>query len=100
VSEVSLYRLRPRARFGARPSLLSQNGEDGCRGLPDRARGKQPKAPNSVLRASRNVLGPAVNERFQGALHLNLAQVWPSASNSSQSRPGIISVCSVSQKKF
>jgi len=43
--------------------------------LPEGARGKQPKAPNSVLRASRNVLGPAVNERFEGALHLNLAQV-------------------------
>jgi hypothetical protein len=100
MSEVSLYGVRPFARFGAWPSLLPQNGKDSCRGLPEGARGKQPKAPNSVLRASRNVLGPAVNERFQGALHLNLAQVWPSTSKSSQSRPGIISVCSVSQKKF
>jgi signal transduction histidine kinase len=32
--------------------------------------------------------------------HHRSAQVWPSTSNSSQSRPGIISVCSVSQKKF
>ena len=100
MSEVSLYGIRPRARLGAWPSLLSQNHKDGCRGLPESARSKQPKVPNSVLVAFRNVLGPAVNELFQGALHLNLAQVWPSASNSSQSRPGIISVCSVSQKKF
>jgi len=73
VSEVSLYRLRPRARFEARPSLLSQNGEDGCRGLPDRARGKQPKTPNSVLIRFGDVLGPTVNELFQGAFHFNLA---------------------------
>ena len=73
MSEVSLYGLRPRARFGAWPSLLPQNGEDGCRGLPDRARGKQPKVPNSVLIAFRNVLGPTVNELFQGAFHFNLA---------------------------
>jgi len=63
--EVSLYGIRPRARFGAWPSLLPQNGKDGCRGLPERARSKQPKAPNSVLIAFRNVLGPKVNELFQ-----------------------------------
>src|SRR5260370_26522031 len=73
MSEVSLYRLRPRARFGAWHSLLSQNCEDGCRGLPDRARGKQPKVPNRVLIAFRDVLGPTVNKLFQGAFHFNLA---------------------------
>jgi hypothetical protein len=67
--EVSFYRVRPRARFGARfgawPSLLSQNGKDGCRGLLERARSKQPEAPNSVLIAFRNVLGPTANELLQ-----------------------------------
>jgi hypothetical protein len=63
--EVSLYGICPRARFGAWPFLLCQNDKDGCRGLPGSARSKQPKAPNSVLIAFRNVLRPAVNELFQ-----------------------------------
>ena len=71
--EVSLYGICPRARFGAWPLLLSQNDKDGCRGVPERARSKQPKAPNSVLIAFRNVLGPAIDELFQGTLQLNLA---------------------------
>jgi len=62
--EVMLYGIRPRARFGAWPSLLSENGKDACRGLPERTRGKQPKAANSVLIPLRNVLGPTVNELF------------------------------------
>ena len=49
ISEVSFYGLRSRARLGAWPLLLSQNDKDGCRGLPESARRKQPKAPNSVL---------------------------------------------------
>ena len=65
MSEVSLYGLRPRARLGAWPSLLPQNGKDGRAGLPERARSKQPKAPNSVLTGFRNVLSPTVNELFQ-----------------------------------
>ncbi len=65
MSEISLYGLRPRARLGAWLSILSQNDKDGCRGLPESARTKQPKAPNSVLTGFRNVLGPAVNELFQ-----------------------------------
>jgi len=65
MSEVSLYGLRPRARLGACPSLLSQNDKDGCRGLPESARSKQPKAPNSVLTGFENVLSPTVNELFQ-----------------------------------
>jgi hypothetical protein len=62
--EVSLYGLRPRARLGARPSLLSQNDKDGFGG-PESSRCKQPKAPNSVLMGFRNVLRPTVNELFQ-----------------------------------
>jgi hypothetical protein len=73
MSEVSLYRLRPRARLGAWPSLLPQNDNDGCRCLPQRTRSEQPKIPHSVPIAFRNVLCPAVYELFQGALHLNLA---------------------------
>ncbi len=65
MSEVSLYGIRPRARLGAWPSLLSQDDKDGGRGLPESARSKQPKAPNSVLIGFGNVLGPAVNELFQ-----------------------------------
>ena len=63
--EVSLYGFRPRARFGACPSLLSEKSEDGGRGLPESAWSKQPKAPNSVLIAFRNVLSPTVNELLQ-----------------------------------
>jgi hypothetical protein len=73
MSEVSLYRLRPRARLGAWPSLLSQKGKDGCRSLPESTRSKQPKVPNSMLIAFRNMLGPTVNKLFQGAFHFNLA---------------------------
>jgi hypothetical protein len=47
--EVSLYGICPRARFRARPLLLSQNDKDGCRGVPERAGSKQPKVPNSML---------------------------------------------------
>ena len=65
MSEVSLYGIGPRAGLGTWPSFLSQNGEDGSGGLAKRARSKQPKAPNSVLIAFRNVLRPAVNELFQ-----------------------------------
>ncbi len=67
MSEVSLEGIRPAARFGAWPSLLSQNCKDGCRGLPEGARGKQPKAENSVLIAFWNVLRPTINELFQRA---------------------------------
>jgi hypothetical protein len=56
--EVSLYGICPRARFGAWPLLLSQNDKDGCRGVPERARSKQPKVPNTVLMGFRNVLLP------------------------------------------
>ena len=73
MSEVSFYGLRPGAALGARLALLSQNDKDGCRGLPESARSKQPKVPNSVLTRLRNVLGPTVNELFKGALHLNPA---------------------------
>ena len=73
MSEVSFYGMRPRARSGPGPSLLSQNGKDGCRSLPERARRKQPKVPNSVLIAFRNVLGPTVNELFHRALDLSPA---------------------------
>ena len=73
MSEVSLEGIRPAARFGAWPSLLSQNCKDGCRGLLDRARGKKSKAANSVLIAFRNVLRPTINELFQRALHVNPA---------------------------
>jgi len=55
MSEVSLYGVRPRARSGAWLRLLPQNDKDGRRGLPERARSKQPKAPNGVLIAFRNV---------------------------------------------
>ncbi len=65
MSEVSLYGICPRARFGAWPLLLSQNDKDGGRGVPERARSKQPKAPNSMVMGFRNVLRPAVNELFQ-----------------------------------
>jgi hypothetical protein len=70
MSEVSLYGLRPRARLGAWPPLLSQNDKDGCRGLPESTGSKQPKAPNSVLIGLPNVLGPTLNELFQGAPNL------------------------------
>jgi hypothetical protein len=73
MSEVSLYGVRPRARFGAWPSLLPQNSKDGCRGLPERARSKQPKAPNSVLIGFRNVLGPTTNQLVRFALHFHPA---------------------------
>ena len=65
MSEVPLYGGRVRARFGAWPSLLPQNGKDGRAGLPERAWSKQPKAPNSLLIAFRTVLRPTVNELFQ-----------------------------------
>jgi hypothetical protein len=71
--EVSLYGICPRARFGAWPFLLSQNDKDGCRGVPERVRSKQPKTPNSVLIGFRNVLSPAVNELFRCALNVNPA---------------------------
>jgi hypothetical protein len=71
--EVSLYGFCPRAGLGAGPSLLSQNDEDSCRGAAERARGKQPKTPNRMLAAFRDVLSPTVNELFQRALHLNPA---------------------------
>jgi hypothetical protein len=64
-SEVSLYGIRPTARLGPWLSLLPQNGKDGCGRFAESARSKQPKAPNSVLTAFRNVLGPAVNKFFQ-----------------------------------
>jgi hypothetical protein len=73
-SEVSLYGVRPTVRLGAWLSLLLQNGKDSCRCLVERARSKQPKAPNSVLIVFRNVLRPAVNEFFQRALHINPRQ--------------------------
>jgi hypothetical protein len=65
MSEVSLNRLRPRARFGAWSSLLLQDGKDGCRSSPQRSRSEQSKTPDSVLIAFRNVLSPAVNEFLQ-----------------------------------
>lgn len=73
MSEVSLEGIGPAARFGAWPSLLPQDYKNGCRGLPERARGKQPKAANSVLIAFRNVLRPTINELFQRALYVNPA---------------------------
>ena len=63
--KVSSYGIRPRARLGAWPLPLPQNHKDGCRGLPERARSKHTKVPNSVLIAFRNVLGPTVNELVQ-----------------------------------
>jgi hypothetical protein len=45
--------------LGRGPLLLSQNDKDGCRGVPERTRSKQPKAPNTVLMGFRNVLRPA-----------------------------------------
>jgi hypothetical protein len=48
MSEVSLYGIRPRARFGAWPSRLSKKREDGRRRLTERARSKQPKASEYV----------------------------------------------------
>jgi hypothetical protein len=71
MSEVSLEGVRPPASFGAWSSRLSQNGKDSCRGLRQRARGKEPEAPNRMSVAFRNVLRPAVDEFFQRALHLN-----------------------------
>ena len=65
MSEVSLDRVRPRARLGTWRFLLSQNGKDGCRGLPEGTRGKQAKAPNRVPIVVRNVPGPTVNEFFE-----------------------------------
>jgi hypothetical protein len=73
MSEVSLYGVCPTARLGACLPLLPHNGKDGCRSLPESAGCKQPKTPNSVLIAFRNVLGPAIDELFQGTLQLNLA---------------------------
>src|ERR1039458_1262656 len=64
-SEVSLYGVCPTARLGAWLSLLPQNDKDSCRCLAERTRSKQPKAPNSVLIAFRNVLSPTVNELLQ-----------------------------------
>ena len=61
MSEGALYRQRPRTRFGTWPSHLPQKRKDGCRGLAERARGIQPKAPNRVLAPLWNVLNPAVN---------------------------------------
>jgi hypothetical protein len=66
MSEVSFYGIRPGTRFGTWPSLLSEKGEDGRRGLPERARSKQPKVPNSVVMGFRNVLRPAVNSSHVG----------------------------------
>ena len=43
MSEVSLYGVRPTARFGARLSFLPQNGKDGRRCLAESAWSKQPK---------------------------------------------------------
>jgi len=89
--EVSFYGVRPRTRSGARLWLLPQDGEDGCRGLPDRARSKKPKAPNRVLIVLRNMLRPAVNELLKRALHLNAATqlfVFVPKSNSSFPDPG------------
>ena len=65
MSEVSLYGVRPTARFGAWLSFLPQNGKDGRRCLAESAWSNQPKAPNSVLIVFRNVLGPTLNELFQ-----------------------------------
>jgi hypothetical protein len=73
MSEVSLERVRPTTRFGAGPSLLSQNCKDGCRRLPETAGGKESKGANGVLIAFWNVLSPTVNELFQRALHLHTA---------------------------
>lgn len=70
MSEISPYGLRPRARFGAALSLLLQDGENTGRGLPERARSKQPEVSNSMVVAFRNVLGPTVNELLQRALNL------------------------------
>ena len=71
MSEVSPEGICPTARFGAWPSLLSQNCKDGCRGLPESARGEKPKGANSVLIAFWNVLRPTINELFQRASHEN-----------------------------
>jgi hypothetical protein len=73
MSEVSLYGICPGTGSRTRPPLLSQNGEDSCRGLAERTWSKQPKAPNRVMVDFRDVLGPTVNELFQRALHLNPA---------------------------
>jgi hypothetical protein len=70
-SEVLLEGVSPRERSGARPSLLSQDGEEGSRDLPQRAWSKQPKVPHSALVMLRNVLSPTVNEFLQRALYLN-----------------------------
>lgn len=35
MSEVSFYGVRPRARSGAWPLLLSEDDKDSCRGLPE-----------------------------------------------------------------
>jgi hypothetical protein len=47
-SEVSLYGVRPTEWLGAWLWLLPQNGKDSRRCLAERARSKQPKAPNTV----------------------------------------------------
>jgi hypothetical protein len=73
MSEVSLYGLRPRARLGAWPSLLSQNGKYGCGGLRESTRRKKPKVPSSVLIALRNVLRPTIDKLFHRALLVSLA---------------------------
>jgi hypothetical protein len=38
MSEVSFYGVRPRARSGAWPTLLSEDDKDSCQSLPERAR--------------------------------------------------------------
>ena len=73
MSEVSFYGVRPKARSGPWLWLLPQDSEDGCRGLPDRARSEKPKAPNRMLIVLGQVLSPAVNELLKRALHLNAA---------------------------
>src|SRR5207244_320983 len=62
MSEVSFYGVRPGARSGVWPSLLSEDDKDSCRSLPERTGSKQPEVPNSVLIAIRNVLNPTVNK--------------------------------------
>jgi hypothetical protein len=58
MSEVSLYGLRPTARLGAWPSVLSQNDKDGQRGLPESA---EQTAQSSEPRADRvpECVGPS-----------------------------------------
>lgn len=72
-AEGSVDRIGPGDRSRARLWLLSQEGNDGSRGLSESARGIQSEVPNRMLIVFQKMLRPTVNEFLRRALDVDSA---------------------------